>query len=260
MGRLISDILMESQLIDSLTDNQFSKGMQPLPGRILDDKALKNMRIITEVISPPVEFPKDIILNKMISLKDFPIFSKSYPLKEVVEFLEKCHVDSLLEASEAISQKKKRKTSKKHSERMTKKFKMSRKHRDTSIEEPRASKATYARTTSGTTSSSEAPRPTVDYSSSISTTTPSSSISIPHTSLQCSSLPLTTLSYNVPYVLEPIPFELIHTSAPQSSNPNMTITPPSPSISEILTSTIVSTPQPLLLIFLVSHLIQLEHP
>lgn len=38
MGRLISYILMESQLIDSLTDTQFSKGMQPLDGNILNAK------------------------------------------------------------------------------------------------------------------------------------------------------------------------------------------------------------------------------
>lgn len=80
MGRLISNILMESQLIDSLTDDHFSKGMQPLAGRMLNAKDLKNMRIINEVISPPTEFSKDIILNIMIPLKDLPIFSKPYSL------------------------------------------------------------------------------------------------------------------------------------------------------------------------------------
>ena len=50
---------MESQLIDSLTNDQFSKGMQPLASRMLNAKALKNMRIITELISPPAELSKD---------------------------------------------------------------------------------------------------------------------------------------------------------------------------------------------------------
>lgn len=93
MGRIISIILMESQLIDSLIDDLFSKGMRPLVGRVFNTKALKNMGTITEVISPPTQFTKDIILNGMIPLKDFLIFSKPYPLKEVVEFMEKCHVD-----------------------------------------------------------------------------------------------------------------------------------------------------------------------
>lgn len=47
MGRLILDNLMEVQLIDSLTDDQFSKGMQPPTSRMLNAKALKNIGIIT---------------------------------------------------------------------------------------------------------------------------------------------------------------------------------------------------------------------
>lgn len=58
LGRLISDILTESQLIDSSTDDQFSKGMQLLDGRMLNAKGLKNMGIITDVISPHGEFPR----------------------------------------------------------------------------------------------------------------------------------------------------------------------------------------------------------
>lgn len=82
---------------------------------MLNSKALKNMGIINEVISPYVEFPNDIILNRRIRLKDFPIFLKTYTLKEVVEFMDKCYDVALLEASVAISQKKKRKTANKHS-------------------------------------------------------------------------------------------------------------------------------------------------
>ena len=68
MDKLISYILMESQLIDFPIDDQFSRGMQPQAGRMLNAKALKNMGIVTEVISPPAKFPKDIILNGRIPL------------------------------------------------------------------------------------------------------------------------------------------------------------------------------------------------
>lgn len=79
MGRLISDILMESQLIDSLTDDQFSRGMQPLAGRMLNAKAMKNIMITTKAINPPSEFPKDIILNIRF-LWNISLSSQSYIL------------------------------------------------------------------------------------------------------------------------------------------------------------------------------------
>lgn len=77
--------------------------MQPLVGRMLNAKDLKNMGIIFEVITPYAELPKEIIHNRRIHLEYFPIFSKPYPLEEVVGFLEKCHADAILEASEANS-------------------------------------------------------------------------------------------------------------------------------------------------------------
>lgn len=98
-----------------------------MAGRMLNAKALKNIGIITEVISPHAKFPKDIILNIRIPLKYFPIFSKPYPLKEVVECLEKFHVYALLATYEDTSQKKKkRKTAKNYSERMSNKLNVSR--------------------------------------------------------------------------------------------------------------------------------------
>ena len=64
--RLVLDILMESKLINSLTYDQFSKGMQPLTGRMFNAKGMKNMGIIIEVISPHTEIPKEVIHNRMI--------------------------------------------------------------------------------------------------------------------------------------------------------------------------------------------------
>lgn len=183
MGRMISYVLMESQLIESLTYDQFCKGMEPLTGRMLNAKVLKNMRIITEMVGPPSEFPNDTILNRRIPLKVLPIFSKPYPRKKVVKFLEKCHVDAFLAASEAISRKNKRKTAKKHFESMANQFKAFREQRDTYARKTRASKATSAGTASGMIAPYEARCHTIVYNSSISTTTPLSSISLPYTSL-----------------------------------------------------------------------------
>lgn len=158
------------------------------------------------MIIPPNDMFKEVIHNRRIPLKYFHIFSKPYPLTKVVELLEKWHVDVLLATFEVISQKKKRKTAKKNSERMAKKFKAYREYRDASANEPRVSEATSVVTASRLTAPSEARHSTIVHSPSISTTTPVPSISFPHTSLNGFSLPSTTLSNKVSYVLEPNSF------------------------------------------------------
>lgn len=213
--------------------------MKPTSGKWLKDNGLKNVKIIIEVNSPPAEVSREEIHNRRIPLNDFPIFSKSYSLDDVVKFMGKCHVDFLLEASEVISHKKKRKTAKKHSEIMAKKFKTSIEHRETSTKAPGASKSTSARTY---------------IPSNIHLITIVNSLFIPPPTIT-SSIP-TTLPYNVPFVLELMP-----TFASQSNNPNVTIPPPSPSIYKLLTSTIIPPSQSYLPSFLLSQLIQpRNHP
>lgn len=142
LSRMISDIMMENKLIDSLIDDQFTEGTEPTSIKWLNGNGLKNMKIITEVISPLAEVSKEEIHNIRIYVNDFPIFSKPYSLEDVVKIMEKCHVDVLLAASKVISQKNNRKISKKHSERMANKFKAFREHQENFVEAPRASKAT----------------------------------------------------------------------------------------------------------------------
>lgn len=66
LGRLILYILMESKLIDSLTEAQITKGLEPLIGKMFNAKILKNMSIIPELISPSAEISKEDIYNRMI--------------------------------------------------------------------------------------------------------------------------------------------------------------------------------------------------
>lgn len=51
IGRLISNILMESKLIDSLTEAQITKMLAPQVGKMLNARSLKNMGIIFEITS-----------------------------------------------------------------------------------------------------------------------------------------------------------------------------------------------------------------
>lgn len=133
LGMMISDILMERKLIDSLTEDQITKELKPRVGKMFNVKGLKNLGIIPEAISPHDETPKEDIYNKRIPLEYFPIFSKLNPLDVVIGFMENCHASSILADSKTTSNEK-RKVAKKHYERIAKKFKAARENLDTSDE------------------------------------------------------------------------------------------------------------------------------
>lgn len=59
---------MERKLIDSLIDAEKTKGMESLIGIFFKAKSLKNMGIATDLTSPPVEIPKEVICNTRIPL------------------------------------------------------------------------------------------------------------------------------------------------------------------------------------------------
>lgn len=80
LGRLISDILMESKLIYSLTNAEKTKGLESLVMNFFNDKSLKNMGIVTDLTSPTVEIPKEVLYNIRIPLEDFHIFSNPEPM------------------------------------------------------------------------------------------------------------------------------------------------------------------------------------
>lgn len=142
LSRLISDLLMESQLIDTIPNDQFSLGMESTSGKWLNKNGFKNMEIITDIIIPHAEASKYVIHNRRIPLNDFPIFLKPYSLEDAIEFLDKCHTYDILKAYHSISNNKKRKMVKKHSERMAKKFKVAKENLDASAKEPKISGAT----------------------------------------------------------------------------------------------------------------------
>lgn len=140
LGRPISNILMESKLIDSLTEAQFIKELEPQVRNVFNAKSMKSVGIISEVKIKPTEIPKEDMSNIMIPLEDFSIFLKPYPMDFVIGYLNGCQANVVITSSETPS-KKKREIAKKHSERMAKNFKASSSARtdlDNSVEEPNA--------------------------------------------------------------------------------------------------------------------------
>lgn len=100
LGMLVFDIMMHIKLIDSLTEYQITRGIEPQVQIMCYAKTLKNMGIITELISEPAEIPKEYICNRRVHLEYFLIFYKPNPLGVVIGFLDSCQAGAILSASE----------------------------------------------------------------------------------------------------------------------------------------------------------------
>ena len=62
-GRLISDILVESGLVDALRDAQCTEDLVASAGDVLDAKNLKKMGVVASVVIPPEpEDPKEALI------------------------------------------------------------------------------------------------------------------------------------------------------------------------------------------------------
>lgn len=133
---------MESKLIDSLTEAQITKEMEPQVGRMSNARSLKNMGLIYELTSNPAEVSKEAISIRRIPVEDFPISTMHDHMNVLIDYLDSCQVDALNRASELP---RKRNNSKKHSDGTAKKANTSsfaRRLLDTSIEEPKTTGAT----------------------------------------------------------------------------------------------------------------------
>lgn len=172
-----------------------------------------------------VEIPKEEICCRRIPLEDFPIFSNLEPLNYVTS----CDFASV---APTASEPSKNKIKSDHKEVFPKRAKVVEKALEASSEEPKHVVASsYARNVVPSDT-----RPLIVVNSS-------------------SSLP-TINSLDILYVLKPIP-----TSAPLTINPNITIPPPSSSLSKLLPYTIIPPFQSPLPSLLLSQLILPEnHP
>ncbi|XP_058784253.1 uncharacterized protein LOC131659026 [Vicia villosa] len=88
MGRLISDILNESGLIDVLKEAGSVKDLITVSGSTLTAHTLRRMQLIGKVLSPPTVV--NYILVRRIPVVDFQLFLKEELLDSVLFYLESC--------------------------------------------------------------------------------------------------------------------------------------------------------------------------
>ncbi|XP_058750455.1 uncharacterized protein LOC131623463 [Vicia villosa] len=91
LGRLISDILTESALIDSLREAGAVQDLAATCGSTLTAHTLKKMKLITSVTSQPRVVNE--IMNRRIPVDDFQMLFKEEHPKFILYYLESCLKD-----------------------------------------------------------------------------------------------------------------------------------------------------------------------
>ncbi|XP_058752247.1 uncharacterized protein LOC131625404 [Vicia villosa] len=92
LGRLISDILTESGLIDSLLEAGAVQDLEATCGSTVTTHTLKKMKLITSVTSPPRVVNE--IRTRRTPVDDFQLFFKEEHPKVILFYLESCLKDN----------------------------------------------------------------------------------------------------------------------------------------------------------------------
>lgn len=150
MGRLLSDILTESGLVDHLYEAGQAETLRSICGRPLDGRSLFRLKLVDEVKAEPHDISQESIKKRRVKVQDFPLWTNEESVESLMYFIESCKRDGiplppdLLEqasrpAPEFILGRKKRKLKKKvvaeHEEPRQKKKKLIIRNKGISISE-----------------------------------------------------------------------------------------------------------------------------
>lgn len=79
LGRLISYVLFESKLGQTLIDLGLTKEVDIKIGKAFNGKNLKNVPLIYSITDPSKALYKNAVVSRRIPVDDYPIFTKEYP-------------------------------------------------------------------------------------------------------------------------------------------------------------------------------------
>lgn len=94
-GRLISDILVESGVVDDLLVNGLTEELVKDIGKVLWGKNLKSMGLISKFRRTKIVLTKDDIRGTRKPIDDYPIFTKLDPPQVLMAYLESCLKDGI---------------------------------------------------------------------------------------------------------------------------------------------------------------------
>jgi hypothetical protein len=94
-GRLLSDILVESGLVDALRDAHCTEDLVASTGEVLDAKNMKKMGVVTSVIIPPEPETPHEALMKRFYVDGYPIFYQIEPPAVIAQYIFDMQLDGV---------------------------------------------------------------------------------------------------------------------------------------------------------------------
>lgn len=95
MGRLISDILTESGLVDHLYEAGQAEILRPICGKPLDGKSLFRLKLIDEVKAEPHNILQEVIKKRRVKVQYFPLWTAEEPVECLLYYIESCKRDGI---------------------------------------------------------------------------------------------------------------------------------------------------------------------
>lgn len=95
MGRLISDILTESGLVDHLHEAGQSDILRSIYGKPLDGRSLFRLKLIDEVQAEPQDIPQESLKKRRVKVQDFPLWTAEEPIECLLYYIESCKKDGI---------------------------------------------------------------------------------------------------------------------------------------------------------------------
>lgn len=95
MGRLLSDILTESGLVDHLYEAGQAEILKATVGKPLDGRSLFRLKLIDEVKAEPHDISQDSIKKRRVKVQDFPLWTREEPVESLLYFIESCKRDGI---------------------------------------------------------------------------------------------------------------------------------------------------------------------
>lgn len=90
MGRLLSDILTESGLVDHLYEAGQAEILKSTVGRPLDGRSLFRLKLIDEVKAEPQDISQESIKKRRVKVQDFPLWTREESVESLLYFIKEC--------------------------------------------------------------------------------------------------------------------------------------------------------------------------
>lgn len=94
-GRLISDILIESGLVDHLHEAGQSDILRTICGKPMDGRSLFRLKLIDEVQTEPQDVSQESLKKRRVRVEDFPLWTAEEPIECLLYYIESCQKDGI---------------------------------------------------------------------------------------------------------------------------------------------------------------------